>query len=76
MLGYPTIIIPAIQGGDGREPTGDEQFHLNKEQISWISEYERLIAAPSTLFLFFSLSLTHSTTDISMKKNLFFAEYS
>lgn len=37
MLGYPTIIIPAIQGGDGRKPNSDEQFQLNTEQIAWIS---------------------------------------
>lgn len=43
MLGYPTIIIPAIQGGDGRELSSGEQFHLNPEQISWISKYANII---------------------------------
>lgn len=35
-LGFPTIVIPAINGGDGR--TVDQSFSkLTDEQISWIS---------------------------------------
>lgn len=34
-LGFPTIVIPAIKGGDGR--TTDQQFSLTDEQISWFS---------------------------------------
>lgn len=39
-LGFPTIVIPAIQGGDGHY---DEHPHddiiLNKEEISWFSKF-------------------------------------
>lgn len=34
-LGFPTIIIPATKGGDGRE--ADSEFSLSDDQISWIS---------------------------------------
>lgn len=34
-LGFPTIVIPAIKGGDGRAV--DQQFSLTDEQISWFS---------------------------------------
>lgn len=37
-LGFPTIVIPAIQGGDGRENV--DGFTLTKEQISWLSKCE------------------------------------
>lgn len=37
-LGFPTIVIPAIQGGEGREPTQDDRLLLNKDEISWFSE--------------------------------------
>lgn len=40
-LGFPTIVIPAIQGGDGHY---DEQhphdIQLDKEQISWFSMFD------------------------------------
>lgn len=38
-LGFPTIVIPAIQGGDGRDEDADSDFALTPEQISWFSEY-------------------------------------
>lgn len=37
-IGFPTIIIPAIQGGDARH-TSEDDFTLSKEDISLISEY-------------------------------------
>lgn len=36
-LGFPTIVIPAIQGGDGREQDDNNAFSLTQEQISWLS---------------------------------------
>lgn len=38
-LGFPTILIPAILGGEGRESTEDNKLHLSKEEISWLSTY-------------------------------------
>lgn len=38
-LGFPTILIPAILGGEGRESTMDNKLHLSKEEISWLSTY-------------------------------------
>lgn len=35
-LGFPTIVIPAIQGGEGRDPHSD--IVLNRDEISWFSE--------------------------------------
>lgn len=32
-LGFPTIVIPRVQGGDP-----DETLILNAEQVSWISK--------------------------------------
>lgn len=40
-LGFPTILIPAIMGGEGRESTLDNKLHLSKEEISWLSTYEK-----------------------------------
>lgn len=37
-LGFPTILIPAIQGGDGREGSVDSKLHLTKDEISWLSK--------------------------------------
>lgn len=34
-LGFPTIVIPAIKGGDGRSV--DQEFSLTDDQISWFS---------------------------------------
>lgn len=40
-LGFPTILIPAIMGGEGRESTMDNKLHLSKEEISWLSTYQK-----------------------------------
>lgn len=37
-LGFPTIVIPAIQGGDGHYDEHPNDIKLNKEEISWFSE--------------------------------------
>lgn len=37
-LGFPTIVIPAIQGGEGRKPDSDKAFSLTEDQISWFSK--------------------------------------
>ncbi|GAB0095006.1 TRET1 [Sergentomyia squamirostris] len=55
-LGFPTILIPAIQGGEGREPTQDDQLILSKDEISWLSSIN-LICVP--LGCIFSGSITH-----------------
>ncbi|KAL1375486.1 hypothetical protein pipiens_004665 [Culex pipiens pipiens] len=44
-LGFPTIVIPAIQGGDGREASLERDFTLSKEEISWLSSIN-LICVP------------------------------
>lgn len=36
-LGFPTIVIPAIQGGDGHYDEHPHDIILNKEEISWFS---------------------------------------
>lgn len=36
-LGFPTIVIPAIKGGDGRENGTEGDFILTDQQISWLS---------------------------------------
>ncbi|XP_061393962.1 facilitated trehalose transporter Tret1 [Musca vetustissima] len=46
-LGFPTIVIPAIQGGDGREPS---DIVLNKEQISWFSSINLICVPLGCLF--------------------------
>ncbi|XP_011292199.1 facilitated trehalose transporter Tret1 isoform X2 [Musca domestica] len=46
-LGFPTIVIPAIQGGDGREPS---DIVLNKEQISWFSSINLICVPMGCLF--------------------------
>lgn len=38
-LGFPTIVIPAIQGGDGHYDEHPNDIKLNKEEISWFSEF-------------------------------------
>lgn len=40
-IGFPTIIIPAVQGGNGGEG-GAGEFRLTKDEISWLSMYEIL----------------------------------
>lgn len=37
-LGFPTIVIPAIQGGEGREPGQHRDIILNNDEISWFSK--------------------------------------
>jgi hypothetical protein len=37
-LGFPTILIPAVQGGEGRYPTSDFDLHISKDEISWLSK--------------------------------------
>uniref|UniRef100_A0A1B0GIU9 Major facilitator superfamily (MFS) profile domain-containing protein n=1 Tax=Lutzomyia longipalpis TaxID=7200 RepID=A0A1B0GIU9_LUTLO len=54
-LGFPTIVIPAIQGGEGRETTQDSRLLLNKDEISWFSSIN-LICVP--LGCIFSGSIT------------------
>ncbi|XP_055642354.1 proton myo-inositol cotransporter hmit-1.3-like isoform X2 [Toxorhynchites rutilus septentrionalis] len=44
-LGFPTIVIPAIQGGEGRGPSIEKDFTLSKEEISWLSSIN-LICVP------------------------------
>ncbi|XP_065076112.1 uncharacterized protein LOC135699735 [Ochlerotatus camptorhynchus] len=44
-LGFPTIVIPAIQGGEGRGPSMEKGFTLSKEEISWLSSIN-LICVP------------------------------
>ncbi|XP_053690723.1 uncharacterized protein LOC128739269 [Sabethes cyaneus] len=44
-LGFPTIVIPAIQGGDGRVPSYEKDFVLSRDQISWLSSIN-LICVP------------------------------
>lgn len=41
-LGFPTIVIPAIQGGEGRREGSDSGIVLNKEEISWFSKYDSI----------------------------------
>lgn len=42
-LGFPTIVIPAIQGGDGHYDEHPHDIILNKEEISWFSMYSTQI---------------------------------
>ncbi|XP_037947939.1 facilitated trehalose transporter Tret1 isoform X2 [Teleopsis dalmanni] len=46
-LGFPTIVIPAIQGGDGREPS---DIVLNRDQISWFSSINLICVPLGCLF--------------------------
>lgn len=41
-IGFPTIIIPAVQGGNGGEASKGE-FQLTKDEISWLSMYQNYI---------------------------------
>lgn len=36
-IGYPTIVIPAVQGGDGRDASKGE-FRMTVDEISWLSK--------------------------------------
>lgn len=37
-LGFPTIVIPALKGGEGR--VQDKGFSLSDDEISWFSEFD------------------------------------
>ncbi|XP_068157840.1 facilitated trehalose transporter Tret1 isoform X1 [Drosophila tropicalis] len=48
-LGFPTIVIPAIQGGEGRsDPNSD--IVLNKDEISWFSSINLICVPLGCLF--------------------------
>lgn len=47
-IGFPTIVIPAIQGGQGRNPHGD--IILNKDEISWFSSINLLCVPLGCIF--------------------------
>lgn len=47
-LGFPTIVIPAIQGGEGRDP--DLEIVLNREEISWFSSINLLCVPLGCIF--------------------------
>lgn len=49
-LGFPTIVIPAIQGGDGREPALEADITLSKEQISWLSSINLICVPLGSIF--------------------------
>lgn len=36
-LGFPTVVIPAIQGGEGRGSSAHQDIILNNDEISWFS---------------------------------------
>ncbi|XP_058061229.1 proton myo-inositol cotransporter-like [Anopheles bellator] len=49
-LGFPTIVIPAIQGGDGRQPALEKDVILSKEQISWLSSINLICVPLGSIF--------------------------
>uniref|UniRef100_A0A182KGL3 Major facilitator superfamily (MFS) profile domain-containing protein n=1 Tax=Anopheles christyi TaxID=43041 RepID=A0A182KGL3_9DIPT len=49
-LGFPTIVIPAIQGGDGREPALEKDVTLSLEQISWLSSINLICVPLGSIF--------------------------
>ncbi|XP_050068628.1 proton myo-inositol cotransporter-like [Anopheles maculipalpis] len=49
-LGFPTIVIPAIQGGDGREPALERDVILSREQISWLSSINLICVPLGSIF--------------------------
>ncbi|KAH8417184.1 hypothetical protein KR222_005930, partial [Zaprionus bogoriensis] len=48
-LGFPTIVIPAIQGGEGRNEHNGE-IVLNKDEISWFSSINLICVPLGCLF--------------------------
>ncbi|XP_017088653.2 facilitated trehalose transporter Tret1 isoform X2 [Drosophila bipectinata] len=48
-LGFPTIVIPAIQGGEGRSETSGDII-LNKDEISWFSSINLICVPLGCLF--------------------------
>ncbi|XP_050100885.1 uncharacterized protein LOC126581345 [Anopheles aquasalis] len=49
-LGFPTIVIPAIQGGDGREPALEADITLSRDQISWLSSINLICVPLGSIF--------------------------
>ncbi|XP_064549236.1 facilitated trehalose transporter Tret1 isoform X2 [Drosophila montana] len=49
-LGFPTIVIPAIQGGEGRSEDHSSDIVLNKEEISWFSSINLICVPLGCLF--------------------------
>ncbi|EDV93542.1 facilitated trehalose transporter Tret1 isoform X2 [Drosophila grimshawi] len=49
-LGFPTIVIPAIQGGDGRRGGQSGDIVLNKDEISWFSSINLICVPLGCLF--------------------------
>lgn len=49
-LGFPTIVIPAIQGGEGRGPSMERGFTLSKDEISWLSSINLICVPLGCLF--------------------------
>uniref|UniRef100_A0A182PR94 Major facilitator superfamily (MFS) profile domain-containing protein n=1 Tax=Anopheles epiroticus TaxID=199890 RepID=A0A182PR94_9DIPT len=49
-LGFPTIVIPAIQGGDGREPALERDLILSRDQISWLSSINLICVPLGSIF--------------------------
>lgn len=60
-IGFPTIIIPAIQGGDARN-TGKDEFTLSKEDISLISKYF-FITIQWNQYFYDYVFMLHSSSD-------------
>ncbi|KAH8318796.1 hypothetical protein KR074_006553, partial [Drosophila pseudoananassae] len=48
-LGFPTIVIPVIQGGEGRSETSGD-IVLNKDEISWFSSINLICVPLGCLF--------------------------
>ncbi|XP_051864044.1 facilitated trehalose transporter Tret1 isoform X1 [Drosophila albomicans] len=49
-LGFPTIVIPAIQGGEGRSDGRNGEIVLNKDEISWFSSINLICVPLGCLF--------------------------
>ncbi|XP_034488898.1 facilitated trehalose transporter Tret1 isoform X2 [Drosophila innubila] len=49
-LGFPTIVIPAIQGGEGRSDSHNGEIVLNKDEISWFSSINLICVPLGCLF--------------------------
>lgn len=54
-LGFPTILIPAIQGGNGPNNADNDGFSHTKEEISWISKANKFVLLIYYLFLVYKL---------------------
>lgn len=49
LLGYPTILIPGLQGKSGNNSTGKPEFELSDEQISWLGSINMLCVPVGSL---------------------------